>query len=58
MILKKVPELKECKTVGKLIVELQKLPKTLPVNHGLGIGIKPTVFNSKTNAFLEFEEVE
>ena len=58
MKLENVLELKECETVGELIIELQKLPADLPVNHGFGIGIKPTVFNSKTNAFLEFEEVE
>ena len=58
MILKEQPKLKTCRTVGKLIEELQKLPKTLPIKQGFGDGTMPTVFNSTTSAFLEFEEVE
>ena len=52
------PKVKKCRTVGALIKELQKLPKTLGIRQGFGDGVKPTVYNAKTSAFLEFEEVE
>ena len=58
MVFKEQPKIKKCKTVGNLMDELAKLPKTLPIKQGFGIGVNPTVFNSKTSAFLEFVEVE
>ena len=57
MKLKEQPKLKKCKNVGKLIEELQKLPKSLPIRQGFGEGISIEVYNISTDAFLEFEEI-
>ncbi len=58
MIIKEVPKLKKCKSVGKLIEELSRLPKTLPIRQGFGDGVKLVVYNSNTEAFLELTEIE
>lgn len=58
MKLKEAPKLKKCRTVGKLIEELQKLPKTLPIRQGFGDGVSIEVYNISTDAHLEFEEID
>lgn len=59
---KELPKnIKVCRTVGALIKELEKLPRTLAVNQGFGKGVKPTVFNANcewSKPFLEFKENE
>lgn len=50
-----------CRTVGALIKELEKLPRTLAINQGFGKGVKPTVYNAHvewSKPFIKFEENE
>ena len=58
MKLKEQPKLKKCRTVGALIKQLETLPKTLPIRQSFGLGVQPVVYNVKTDAHLEFEEVQ
>jgi hypothetical protein len=46
--LDKAPKFPGCKTVGELIEVLQQLPHKLPVETGVGYGIKPVLVNGKT----------
>jgi len=50
-----------CRTVGELMNELEKLPRTLAVNQGFRKGVKLTVYNANCEwlkPFLEFSENE
>jgi len=58
MQLKQEPKLGNFETVGDLIEALKTLPPSLPVRQGFGEGVHPVVYNAKTDAFLEFAEVE
>lgn len=56
MQLEKQPNLPYCETVRDLIEALKSLPDDLPLRQGFRDGVQPTVFNIRTDAFLEFEE--
>ena len=58
MQLEKQPKLGNFGTVGDLIEALQTLPKNLPIRQGFGEGVHPVVYNARTDAHLEFTEVE
>ncbi len=48
-----------CRTVGDLLKELEKLPRTLAIKQGFGNGVKPVVYNINciwSKPQLEFNE--